>query len=170
MCFRKRFLKQLQIEPHCSTLPLHLMSTAQLGKNPWCTHKHCILLGCTGLADYNTAQLVIFHHILQVTQAVTPAFSESLALFGLILPRDRVSLRAGEDLTFSDSRYSKHFLKKNFPFSTHILADPSSLPNKKNYYNCASTLNYCALMLQSLNLSWWRPTLLYTYLIFLSSS
>jgi len=81
---------------------------------------------CTGLADYNTAQLVIFHYILQVTQAVTPAFSESLALFGLIFPRDRESLRAGEDLTFSDSRYSKHFLTKNFPFSTHILADPLS--------------------------------------------
>ncbi len=84
----------------------------------------------TGFPDYNAAQTVIFPHILQVTQAVTPALSDSLALFGLILPHDRVSLRAGEDLTFSDSRYSKHFLKKNFPFSTHILPDPSPLPNR----------------------------------------
>ncbi len=107
----------------------------------------------TGFPDYNAAQTVIFPHILQVTQAVTPAFSESLALFGLILPRDRMSLRAGEDLTFSDIRYSKHFLKKT-SLSALISCQILPLFPIEIYYNCSSTLNYCVLMLQSLKLRW----------------
>lgn len=146
----------------CWSASLSTAGHNQLGENPWCMHIRRILL----LLDW-------FPRLRRSTNGNFPSYPVGYAgcdsrFFWKLSsvwsdsppwPREPASRRRSNILWQADI--------PNTFLSALISCQILPLCPVEIYYNCSSTINYWVLMLQSLNLRWWGPTLLYTRLIFL---